>query len=168
MSQRKRTFEAWIFKFHLPLPLLSASSPFLVHEQFLLSTDSFWTLWKYGQVEANQALSVIPPILGSSLASQITTPTKFLKRIIYCIKLLLCVNDSITKTVFSIWFYGSLPFPLNLTLFYYDRILSKIFWPPYLFHSMELELQKVKNKNTASIQTVTVSFQGCVIYANKS
>lgn len=59
-------------------------------------------------------------------------------------------------------------FPLNLTLFYYDRILSKIFWPPYLFHSMELELQKVKNKNTASIQTVTVSFQGCVTYANKS
>ena len=80
----------------------------------------------------------------------------------------MCQWLTITKIVFSIWFSGSLLLSLNSTLFYYDRIFSKIFWPPCLFHWMELEPQKVKNKNTVSINTVPITFQGCVIYANKS
>lgn len=141
--------------------------PVSAGENFLSSTDSFWTpklqpKWRL------TALSMTPCVLGSHLASWIITPTKFLERIIYCTKIVLCVNDSITKIVFSIWFSGSLPLSLNSTLFYYDRILSKIFWPPCHFHWMELEPQEVTNKNTESINTVPVTFQGCVIYANKS
>lgn len=117
--------------------------PVSAGEKFLSSTDSFWTPKPQPKLRLTEHF---PWRKGSHLAPWIITPTKFLERIIYCTKTVLCVNDWMTKIVFSIWFSGSLPLSLNSTLFYYDRIFSKTFWPLCLFHWMDLEPQKVTKK----------------------